>query len=78
MRTHQSRKHVDDASRADAAGYVDRQALVGEFIDYGKTLELLAVGAIVEHEVIRPDVVGGAGWHWPQSTRSKAAAWPSS
>ena len=57
VRAHQTRQHVNHSARTDAPGYVDRQALVGEFVDHGQTLELLAVGAVIEYEVVRPDVV---------------------
>ena len=59
VRADQARQHVDHSARADAAGHVDRQALVGEFVDHRQTLELLAVGAGIEHEVVGPDVIGG-------------------
>jgi hypothetical protein len=60
MRAHQARQHVDNSARADALGYVDRQALVCEFVDHRQTLELLAVGAVLEHEIVRQDMVGGS------------------
>jgi hypothetical protein len=47
-----------------------------EFVDHGQTLELLAVGAVIEYEVVRPDMVGSSRWEWSRSTRSKTTAWP--
>ena len=49
-------------ARTDGAGHVDRQALVGELVDDRQALDLLAVGAGVEHEVVGPDVIGGPWW----------------
>jgi len=54
---HQPGKNFDHAPRADAASDVDRQALVGELVDDGQTLDLLAVSASVEHEVVSPQLV---------------------
>jgi hypothetical protein len=58
---HQPGQDLDHPRRSDRACYVDRQALAGELVDHGQALDLLAVGARVEHEVVRPDVVGGSG-----------------
>src|SRR6476619_3018816 len=75
VRAHQARQHINHSARADTPGYVDRQALVGEFVDHGKTLELRAVGAVIGYEVVRPAVVGGSRRQWSRSSRSTAAAW---
>lgn len=56
---HQPREDLDHAFRADRACNVYCQALAGELVDHRQALDLLAVGACIEHEVIRPDVVGG-------------------
>jgi len=58
MLGHEAREHFDHTGRADRAGDVDRECLAGELIDHGQALDLLAVGAGVEHEVVGPDVVG--------------------
>src|ERR1700674_5641853 len=81
MHTHQPRQHVDDPRRANAAGDVDGQALVGEFIDHCQALELLAIGAGIKHEIVGPDVIGRAWWQWTRPTRrnpsSRSFAWQS-
>lgn len=53
-----------------------------EFVDFGKTLELLAVGAGIEREVVSPDVVGGprrqrTGWLAATRRRSRLRGRPS-
>ena len=48
---------LDHTRGPDAPGDVDRQALACELIDNRQTLEALAVGAVIEHEVVGPDVV---------------------
>src|SRR5260221_8045972 len=50
---------LDPPSRGDAARHIDRQALVCELIDHRQTLQLLPVGAGIEHEVIRPHLAHG-------------------
>src|SRR5260221_2977827 len=59
MNADQLAQHLDHASRADAARHIDRQALVCELIDHRRTLQLLPVGAGIEHEVIRPHLAHG-------------------
>ena len=49
-------QHFDDSARADAAADIDGQTLSGVLIDHRKTLDLLAIGARIEHEVVRPDL----------------------
>jgi hypothetical protein len=51
---HQARQHFDHARRADATVHVDRQSLLGELVGDGQALELLTVGAAIEHEVVGP------------------------
>jgi hypothetical protein len=36
---------------------VDRQPLLGELVRHGEALELPAVGAVIEHKVLSPDLV---------------------
>ena len=70
----QARQHVDHAWRADAAVDVDRQPLLGELVGHGEALELLAIGAMIEHEVVGPHLVGPARrlrpWPW-----TRRASW---
>ncbi len=63
LRTHQARQYVSDSPGADAPGHVDRQTLVGEFVDHREAFELLAVGAGIEDKVVGPDMVGRSGLH---------------
>jgi len=58
---------LDDATRADQAGNVDRQALPGEFVDDGEAFELLAVGTGIEHEIVGPDMVGSCRRQRPRA-----------
>lgn len=58
MGADQARQHLDDALGADRAGHVDGQALPGELVDDGQTLDLLDGGGRVEDEVVGPDHVG--------------------
>src|SRR5690606_28293888 len=62
---HEPRQHLDDSPGADAAGHVDGQALPGELVDHGQALDLLAIGAGVEDEVVGPDAVRTARRQWP-------------
>ena len=73
MDAHQAAEDFDDAPGTDAAGHVDGQALVGELVDYGEALELLAIGAGVEHEVVGPDAVGRAGRKWSRAAGRHAS-----
>ena len=75
MHTDQAGENVDDATRANAAGDIDRQAFMGEFIDHGQAFQLLAVGAGIEDEVVGPDVVGCHGWQGTGARRG-SAPWP--
>ena len=49
---HQPGQDLDYPRPADRACNVNRQALAGEFVDDRQALDLLAVGASVEHEVV--------------------------
>ena len=73
MNADQSGYHVDHAARANRAGYVDRQALMSELVDHGKSFDLLAVGTGIEDEVIGPDMIGGPWRHRPGPGSSYAA-----
>jgi hypothetical protein len=53
--------HPQHAARADAPLDLDRQSLARPFVRHGQALQLLAVGAAVEHEVVRPDLVRSCG-----------------
>src|SRR5580704_16781142 len=66
MNTNELAQHLNDPTRADVAGDIDRQALTRELIDDGEALELLAVGAGVEYKVIRPYLAHGHRRQWPR------------
>lgn len=72
MQRDQASKDIDDAAGADAAGDIDSQALMGEFIDDRQALELLAVGAGIEDEVVGPDMIRGHWRQWPGAGRRTA------
>src|ERR1700741_3609360 len=55
--TDQPRQHLDHARRADAAVVLDRQSLLCELVRDRQALELLAVGTVIEHKVIGPNLV---------------------
>src|SRR5213592_5314142 len=57
----QAGEHLDHARRADAAIDIDGQTLLGELVRHRQTLELLAIGTMVEHEIVGPDLVRPAG-----------------
>lgn len=57
VQAYQAREHFDHTARSDAAGHVDREAFPGEFVDHCQALDLLAVGASIEDEVVGPDMV---------------------
>jgi hypothetical protein len=60
-------QHFDHTRRADAAGYIDRQALAGELVDDREAFEALAIRACIEDEIVGPQEVGVARWNrpWP-------------
>jgi hypothetical protein len=53
-------EYFDHTVAADAAGHVDRQRFARETIDDREALELLAVGAGIEHKVVRPQLTHAA------------------
>ena len=57
MLADQLRQHLNDPAGADAAGNVDRERRRGMLVDDRQALQLLAVGAGVVHEVVRPNMV---------------------
>ncbi len=67
MDAHETSQLVNDALRAYPAIHVDRQTLACVLIDHGETLEDLAVGAAIEHEVIGPHLVRTRCGLWPGS-----------
>src|SRR5262249_40872686 len=69
-------QHLDDARRADATIHVDRQTLLGELVRDGEALELLAVGAMIEHEVVGPHLVRPARRLRPRPRRCDALPRP--
>jgi hypothetical protein len=54
---HQAGQHLDDTGGANAAVDIDGQTFLGELVRDGQALELLAVGAMIEHEVLGPHLV---------------------
>ena len=74
----QSGKHFDHTAGTDAAGDIDGQALAGELVDHGEALQALAVGAVVEQEVVSPDVVRPRGRQRTGTGARRAATWPPS
>jgi hypothetical protein len=73
VEAHELRQYLDDAARPNPAGNVDRQALAGELVNDRQALQRAAIGAGVEHKVVRPHVIdaggrertGAAGRHAP-------------
>src|SRR3954452_13254412 len=61
---------------ADAAVHLDRQALLGELLGHRQALELLAVGAAVEHEVVGPHLVRSPRCLRARAGRSHALSRP--
>src|ERR1700676_86109 len=47
-------------------GDIDRKALACIFVDDRQALQLLTVGADVEHKVVGPDSIGTGGRQWPR------------
>jgi hypothetical protein len=47
-------------------GDIDRKALACIFVDDRQALQLLTVGAGVEHKVVGPDSIGTGGRQWPR------------
>lgn len=47
-------------------GDIDRKALACIFVDDRQALQLLTVGAGVEHKVVGPDLIGTGGRQWPR------------
>jgi len=72
----QPRQHHDDAARAQPAVDLDRQPLLGPLVGDGQALELLAVCTPVEHEVVRPHLVGAGRRLPPRPARRDALARP--
>src|SRR5450755_3317389 len=63
-------QHLDDSAGADAAGHVDRQALMRKLINDRQTLQLLPVGAGIEDEIVRPYLAHGGWRQWPRTRTS--------
>ena len=78
LSANEPRQHVDDVPRSNAARDLDGKALTCPLVDDGQTLQLLAVGATVVHEVIGPDMIGGRRWCRPWPPPGDPAPWPSS
>ena len=76
METDESGEHLDDTARPNAAGHIDREAFTGELIDDGQALERAAIGAGVEDEVVRPDVIDRRRRQWARPSGGEAPPWP--
>ena len=48
----QSAQYFDHLGRADRAGHLNGQCLLGELVDHRQALQLLSVRACVEHEIV--------------------------
>jgi hypothetical protein len=74
---HQAGQHLNDVGGANAAIDIDRQSFLGELIRDGQALELLAVGAMIEHEIVgrswRPRP-GWPAWAFGRHSHPTAAA----
>jgi hypothetical protein len=57
MHAHELRQHFQDARRSNAARHVDRQTLPRELVDDRQTLQRAVIGARVEDEIVRPQVI---------------------
>jgi hypothetical protein len=64
MNADEPAEDLDDPCRANAPSHVDGETFAGVFIHDRQALQLLAVRACIEHEVVGPNVskpVGGNG-----------------
>src|SRR6516162_8916833 len=69
-------RHLDDARGANAAADIDGQSFLGELVRDGEALELLAVGAMIGHEVVGPDLVRTARRSRSRPRRGNPLLWP--
>src|SRR5262249_2104451 len=58
--THQSREHLDHASRSDASCDVDGKALLRKFVRHRQTLYLPTIRTSIEDKIVAPDLIGKA------------------
>src|ERR1017187_6675164 len=75
VHAHEFRQHLDHSARTDAAADIDGQTLSRVFINYRKTLDLLAIGARIEHEIVRPDLAHVRCRQRAWAMQRHAAAW---
>jgi hypothetical protein len=68
MMADETRQHIDDATRADAAGDVDGEAFPRPLVHDGEALQLLAIGACIEDEVVGPNMVSTTRRKRPRPT----------
>jgi hypothetical protein len=54
---HELRQHLYHAAGTNPSRHVDREAFARELVDHGQALQRPAIGARVEHEIVRPDVI---------------------
>src|SRR5690606_33183403 len=71
-------EHIDNTRRADTPGDVDRERLARVLVDHRQALELLAVRARVEDEVVRPDLIRRRWRDWlrPSGSSTPSRALP--
>src|SRR5690606_18609339 len=74
--THELGKDLDDSTGANAAGHVDRQTFACVLIDHGQALQLLPIGAGVEHEIVGPHLIGAERRDGPRPARRNTSPWP--
>ena len=59
-------------AEANTAIHIDGQSLLGELVRDGQALELLAVGRMIEHEVVGPQLLRAAPIAPPTTARRLA------
>jgi hypothetical protein len=75
--TDQARQDFDHTWRADTAIDIDRQSFLGELVGHRQTLELLTIGTMIEHEIIRPHLVRPTRRVRARPSSSDALPWAS-
>lgn len=76
MHAHGPAEHLDDSRRANTSGHVDGQTLTRELIDHRQTLQLLTIGAGVEHKVVCPKVSRARCRQRARPARRNPSPWP--
>lgn len=73
VKAHKLREDLYDTRRANATGDIDSETLPRPFIHHREALELPAVRASVENEVVGPYVIRTPGLGWARSMRGHPA-----